>query len=253
MVGAQGGDLSENSGENAPSVGAGPGQGENVGQEEIPVVHVGQEEGDADGKDHPGQKDGPAGEAPPPEQQPAQHSQDQNESGEYTHSGGEGHVDLSAGRDQSIEGGGVEGEVGAVLGGLAEVDPQHVRQRFAQGQGGEDGENAGGGEPQQVPKAGPPGHPQYRPYGEQKYGLELAGEGQPCQEGGGPWPPLQPRGQSVETQGGVDGVALGPGRSVEDHRGQQKEKAECGGTTVPVPRDQSLHQPAAAPGQDHIK
>ena len=253
VVGTQGGDLGEGGGQDAPAVGAGPGQGEDVGEEEIAVVHVGQEEGDAHGKDHPGQKDGPAGEALPPEEQPAQHAQHQGEGGQDARPGGQGHVDRCVGGEQGVEGGGVEGEVGAVLGGLAEVDPQHVSKGLAQGQGGEDGEDAGGGEPQQVPEAGPSGHPQHRPHRQEKDGLELAGEGQPRQEGGGPWPTFQPCGQAVEAEGGVDGVALGPGRAVEDHRGQQQEQAEGGGAPVPVPGDQGLYQPAAAPGQDHIE
>ena len=44
-------------------------------------MHVGQEEGDAHGKDHARQKDGPAGEVLPPEKQPAQHAQDQEKGG----------------------------------------------------------------------------------------------------------------------------------------------------------------------------
>ena len=128
MVGAQGGELGQKGGQQAPAVNTGPDQGEHVGQEEVSVVHVGQKQGDPDDEDHAGQEEGPAGQRRPAGQQKPQHPQHQQKGGGDAQPGGGGHIHLGAGGKQGIEGGGVEGEVGAVLGGLSKVDAQDVTQ-----------------------------------------------------------------------------------------------------------------------------
>ena len=134
-------------------------------------MHVGQQEGHADGQDNRGGQKSPVVRLAAENQQGGQHGRSEGEGGQDAQAGGEGSVHLRAVGNQGVHIGGIQVQIAGVLGGLPKIDPQDVPQGLAQQQRGHTGGGIGRRKPQQLPEAHPPEQPQPAPQGEHKDGL----------------------------------------------------------------------------------
>lgn len=99
-------------------------------------MHVGQQEGHADGQDNRGGQKSPVVRLAAKNQQGGQHGRSEGEDGQDAQAGGEGSVHLRAVGNQGVYIGGVQVQIAGVLGGLPKIDPQDVPQGLAQQQRG---------------------------------------------------------------------------------------------------------------------
>ena len=142
-------------------------------------MHVGQEEGHPDGQQDGGGEEHPVVRPAAEQPQRGRHRQGEGEGGGDAQPGRQGGVHLGVVGEEGVEVGGVQVQVAGILRGLSEVHPQDVPQGLAQQQGGHAGGGIGGGEAEQGAQRYPPEEHQCPPQGEDKDGLELAGEGHP--------------------------------------------------------------------------
>lgn len=88
------------------------------------LMHVGQQEGYADGQDNRGGQKSPVVHLAAENQQGGQHGRSEGEGGQDAQAGGEGSVHLRAVGNQGVHIGGVQVQIAGVLGGLPEIDPR---------------------------------------------------------------------------------------------------------------------------------
>ena len=225
---------------------------EHVHKVEVALVHMRQQEGDADDEEQRGAENAAVAEL-------AAVGIGDGEDVEHIYRGARnadpGGGLLLLGRDapeDRKDGGGVVVEPVPDGAGLAEIERDRLEEGSAKRHRREHQEDIRGGEDEKVLPAVLLIHPEHRADRQEEHGLELDGEGERHQDHAAYGLIAQREIDAEDPEGDIDAVALAPAGAVEHHGGQEQHGEEAGEEPGGLLREDPAEE-HRAPGEQYVE